>query len=180
MLPITAPPKSEVDKALRFYMAGLTLANIQRLVNIPANDLQVLIMGSDGSGKSPDCWYAKKVGTTDEIVVAASLERLDFTLKCTGLASSVLHESLTSLNEQVREGGRVLTIKEMESMTNIVEKLDKIVRLEKGSPTEIISKAGLTVEEAKEILRNDPFAPKTIAAEVVSVVDVPTEEDLLG
>lgn len=172
--------KAEVDKARRFYMAGLTLSNIQRLVNIPPDFLQALIMGSDGSGKSPECWYAQKIGTTDEVVVAASLERLDFTLKCTGLASSVLHTSLESLNEQVKAGGRVLTIKEMESMTNIVEKLDKIVRLEKGSPTEIISKAGLTVEEARSILANDPFAPRTIEAEVVNVVTVPDEEDLLG
>lgn len=175
----------EVDKAKRMYMAGLSLPNIQRLVNIPPPELQNLVMGIDGTGKSPDCWYAQKVGISDEVVVAASLERLDFTLKCTGLASAVLHESLVSLNAQVKSGGRTLTIKEMESVTNIVEKLDKIVRLEKGSPTEIISKAGLSVEEAREILKNDPFAPKIIDAEVTDVVVVDpiapvAEDDLLG
>lgn len=169
---------SEVDKAKRFYMGGVSVPNIIRLCSIPVDELNLLVMGADGSGKDPNCWHANKVGLTDEVVIAASLERLDFTLKCTGLASAVLHESLSSLNQQVKDGGRVLTIKEMESMTNIVEKLDKIVRLEKGSPTEIVSRAGLSVEEARSVIMNDPFAPKTVQAECVVIEDV--EEDLLG
>lgn len=176
--------KADVDKAYRFYMAGVTPSNIAKLTGIPSQELQKLIMGDDFSGKELTCWNAKRNGVVDEVVVAASLERLDFTLKCTGLASAVLHESLASLNLSVKEGGRTLTIKEMESMASIIEKLDKIVRLEKGSPTEIVSRAGLSVEEARQIIKGDPFAPQIIEAECVTicpqeVIDAP-EEDLLG
>jgi hypothetical protein len=90
----------------------------------------------------------------------------------------LLHDSLTELHMQRKEGGRSLTVKEMESVASIIEKLDKIVRLEKGSPTEIISKTGLSVEEARQIIKNDPFAPKTVEAEVISVST--PEEDILG
>lgn len=168
----------EIAKARRMYMAGLTTPNILRLVRLDKEQLHTLIMGKDGSGKEPDCWYSLRIGGTDEIVLAASVERLNFSLECTGLASAVLHESLTQLNIGVKCGGRTLSVKEMESLASIVEKLDKIVRLEKGSPTEIVSKAGLSVEEAREILRNDPFAPKVIEAEVVKTEEV--GDDLLG
>ena len=176
--------KDEVLKAKRMYMAGVSTSNILRLVRVDRDHLQSLVMGSDGTGKDADCWYALKVGMTDEVVLAASLERLNFSLECTGLASSVLHSSLTTLNQSIKSGGRSLTVKEMESVANIIEKLDKIVRLEKGSPTEIVSKAGLSVEEARNILLNDPFAPKTVEAECTVVAD-PVEnalvvEDLLG
>ena len=168
-------PVTLIHKAHKFYMAGVTPSNISQLTKIPMSDLNLLIMGDDRLGTSPDCWSVKRNGLVDEVVVAASLERLDFTLKCTGLASSILHESLSVLNQQVRDGGRTLTVREMESMSSIVEKLDKIVRLEKGSPTEIVSRAGLSVDEARAILKADPFAPITIEAECVSVV---TNEEL--
>lgn len=161
-------------------MAGVTPSNISKLTNIPMSELNLLIMGEDRLGTDPNTWYAKRNGTVDEVVVAASLERLDFTLKCTGLASAILHDSLASLNSQIKEGGRTLTVKEMESMSSIVEKLDKIVRLEKGSPTEIVSRAGLSVDEARAILKADPFAPTIIEGECTDItplqIEAPVED----
>ncbi len=171
-------PSHIVSKAKSFYMAGVSAPVIHKLTGIPREQLDTLIMGQDGLGTERGCWNAERFATVDEVVVAASIERLDFSLRCTGIASAVLHDSLSQLHMQMKDGGRSLTVKEMESVASIIEKLDKIVRLEKGSPTEIISKAGLSVEEAKRIIMSDPFAPKTVEAEVISVVT--PEEDILG
>lgn len=176
---LVPPINPSIVKAKSLYMAGVSSQVIHKLVGIPIKELDTLIMGADGLGTAKGCWNNERVSAVDEVVIAASIERLDFSLRCTGIASAVLHDSLTLLHTQMKEGGRSLTVKEMESVASIIEKLDKIVRLEKGSPTEIVSKAGLSVEEAKAIIMNDPFAPKTVEAEVIKVSSVP-EEDLLG
>ena len=168
----------DTRKAKELYMAGVSAPVIHKLTGIPQKTLDELIMGKDGLGTQTDCWNHVRLSAVDTVVIAASVERLDFSLRCTGIASAVLHDSLTELHMQMKEGGRSLTVKEMESMASIIEKLDKIVRLEKGSPTEIISKTGLSVEEARQIIKNDPFAPKTVEAEVISVST--PEEDILG
>lgn len=74
--------------------------------------------------------------------------------------------------EQIERGLKVIsdrfeapTLKEMESLTNILANLDKISRLDSGKATEHVSigvhgNLDLTVDKIKEMIMSEPFFPK--------------------
>jgi predicted transcriptional regulator len=74
--------------------------------------------------------------------------------------------------EQIERGLKVIadrfeapSLKEMESLTNILANLDKISRLDSGKATEHVSigvqgTLDLTVDKIKEMIMNEPFFPK--------------------
>ena len=54
-------------------------------------------------------------------------------------------------------GDYQFTVDEVKKLSDVVANLDKLVRLETGKPTDINEVVNISLKEAREILRNDPF-----------------------
>lgn len=154
--------EEQVFRAKKFYFAGVTFENIVNLTSINPKALKELI-------ETPSTgWRALKEASEDFVITSAVIDRLNTAINCSSIATATLLQALKDLKFSV-EAGRELSVKEMKGVSDIIDSLDKIIRLEKGTPTDIIGKQSLTVEEARAVLKADPFSNYDIIdAEVVS------------
>lgn len=157
----------QLNKAKRLFFAGVTFDNIVSLTKIKPFALREAI------DRVPNGWRAIRDASEDLVVTSATIDRLNTALSCAGVASSILLDSLKEL-KHATDSGRVLSIKEMKGVSDIVDSLDKIIRLERGTPTDIVCNASLSIEEARDILKKDPFA-EAIEAEIVEPLGITHE-----
>jgi hypothetical protein len=82
--------------------------------------------------------------------------------------------------DTVTQPGYPMKPHEAKTLMSIIESMDKIMRLDQGSPTDIISETRpvSVVEIRKQILASDPFAPKQIEdTSFKEIEDENTESD---
>jgi DNA-binding transcriptional ArsR family regulator len=67
-------------------------------------------------------------------------------------------EALAASMEYLNSNKKVLSLKEMQSVAQIIDSFDKITKLDDGNPTEILAeiKPSSTIE-IRKLLKNDPF-----------------------
>lgn len=150
--------KRDLDKARSMYFANCEINEICTTLSVDPDTIRFYVFGEDGNGKNPTCWMnlRKKLNPTAmSMYLRDKVDILDMTA---GVGVEILSTSLSRLRDLVRSGEKELDVDEISKLTKVVVDLDKIVRLEKGTATEINEFIGLTRAEAKEVLMNDPFA----------------------
>lgn len=157
------PKKREQCKQM--YFAGMSAEEIEQASGVELDVLQYWILGANRQGVSPGCWFKikdEKQCTIVDLFIKKKYEVLEETC---GLALLLLKDQLGEKRREIEEEGKVLSIRELRGLSEIVSDLDKIARLESGQATEIINRAGLSAKEARKILENDPFSVGIVETE---------------
>ena len=160
---------SLTDKTIReqakvLYFSDYSIEEICAKLNLDSFDLSRLIKGADGKNRG---WARLKKQMNPAAIIAYMTEKRNVLEKTAGLALNILQKNLDRMNKQVTEDGEILSVKEMQMLSQLFSNIDKVIRLEDGRPTNISQHQGLTQEEARKILQSDPFA-KIIEADVVA------------
>ena len=164
--------KDKIQKAQLLYFSGHTITEIATITEMPIDSIRMLAFGDDGTARSMTCWKSLKSRMDPCSIASYILDKKAILERTSGLAVAALNKSLETLNGKIQSGELELSISDMKELAGIVFGMDKIVRLESGTATDIISKIGLTPAEAREILRNDPFAKSVVNMEVeYAVID---------
>lgn len=150
------------EQARALYFADYKIDQIAQTLDIPLEDVKTLAFGVDLKGSAPGCWKALKAAVGPAAVSAYIFEKRHVFERTTGLALSILNKSLTDLQAKVfnpnPDDAVELGLDDLRKLAGIVVDFDKIVRLETGQATEIVDNVGLSPQEARKILQNDPFA----------------------
>ena len=145
------------ERAKMMYLAQYSLEEIVIKLNINLNVLKEWVFGKDGKGTSASCWNVVRSQVSDCSITAYILSKQDVFERTTGLALNCLTKALEGLNKRVNEG-QELDVDEIHKISSVIEKMDKINRLEAGRATAIVHNTGLTPEKVREIIKNDPIA----------------------
>jgi len=149
-------PKKEQAKAL--YMINTPFEKIQGITGIPSDVLRYLIKGLDGRGEVESCWERIREECTDQVVVAAMNSMLDSAKYNVAICNAIIKYGLEDLFKKVKDKEKTLSVRDLKDLGELYANIDKITRLELGDPTEIYQMAGLSPEEARRLLEEDPFA----------------------
>jgi hypothetical protein len=156
--------KKQRDQVRWMYFGNYEVIDIEAKLNIEVDTLRFFIFGGDGTGNDPTCLYSIKKGMSSTAISSFLADKASVLDQTAGIALSILNKSLRDLQVEVNNG-KELSLDDMKKLSSIVTEMDKMVRLESGLATETIQHMGLSTAEAREILANDPFAPRTIEAE---------------
>lgn len=152
-------PESVTEQAKALYFINCPENQILKIVDgIKKEELDYLIKGRDGTGSSESCWMRIKRENHDATVTAASLALMPAAQHNIAICNAILKHGLEGLLKDVKSGEKKLSSRELREISEVFANIDKITRLEQGDPTEIYEMAGLTAEQAREILKEDPFA----------------------
>lgn len=151
------------------YLGSHEITDISAKLNIEIDTVRFLVFGLDGTGKDKGCLYQEKKSMGNAAIVDYLMDKAQKFEKICGTAANILAKTLMNLQVEV-DNGKELTMDEMSKLAGIITSMDKIIRLESGLATETIEYKGLSMAEAREILQNDPFAPKDVEGEVVQVL----------
>lgn len=122
---------STILVAKQLYFAGIFVTDICEELNICVNDLGREVFGADGTGNDPSCWASQKLyrpfssPVTYEIVKPTLLKKVEF---------QILNRIRASVTD-MEENDELFNIDECSKAMGMVERLDKITRLEEGKPT---------------------------------------------
>lgn len=139
------------------YLSGYLVDEICIKLNLNLKDVNSWVFGNDGKGTASNCWLVTKSQVDDCSIAAYVLNKQDVFERTTGLALKCLTKSLHRLNERINEG-QDLDVDEISKIAGVVEKMDRIGRLEAGEATTIIHNTGLSPERIREIINNDPIS----------------------
>lgn len=168
--------KEKINQAQLLYFSGYTISEIATMTELSLDNIRMLAFGDDGTGRDMKCWKVMKARLDPVSIAAYVMDKKAILERTSGLAVTALNKSLEILNQKVFSGDLELSISDMKDLAGIVFGMDKIVRLESGSATEIISKIGLTPAEARKILAEDPFNKSIVNMEVEYAKVVEKEE----
>jgi len=105
-------------------------------------------------------WYARKYWRQERDLAKTQVIQLLGEQKAKAFAEIGMH-GMDLLVRSLREhskNGTILSVKEAFALSNIITNIDKIVRLDEGAPTDIISDMKpSTREEVIEVINVDPF-----------------------
>lgn len=147
------------DQAKILYLSDYTVEDICSKLNIPVDQLENLIYGLSGDGSDPNSWMYQKNRMTNTSIAAFVVDKLAVFDRINGLASTVLGKQMARLLERTNDPtSESLDVSDMQKIADIIHKIDRIARLENGEATDIIKRVGLTPEEARQIIKEDPIA----------------------
>jgi hypothetical protein len=136
--------KYDLTEAKELYMSFLPVIEISKKVPIPYKTL---------------IYHAKKWKEERRLLTNELLKELTENKKT--ILSSLVGNSLECVDRAILELKNRFnppTIKEARMLTHIVSEIDKILRLDEGTPTDIIAEhRPSTVIELREQLKKDPF-----------------------
>lgn len=158
--------RDKIEQARILYLSGYTVSECATMTNMAVDTVRMLAFGVDGTARDRNCWKVIKDRVGDASIAVAVLEKKSMLDRTAGLALKALSKSLEVLNERIHKGDVELSPKDMGELAKIIFGMDKIVRLETGQATEIIKRVGLTAEEARKILADDPFNKSIVDMEV--------------
>lgn len=151
-------PKKEREKAYLLYLGGREVTEISLALKLDLEALRHHIFGADGTGKDIDSWYHQKAVLRPSALAIYLHDKISILDSVAGMGIEILSDSLSHLRDQVKKKEIILSAKEIGELSKVVTGIDKMVRLEKGESTEIHQFLGLSVEESRAIIQNDPFA----------------------
>lgn len=156
--------KKQKDQIRWMYFGGMEPSDIEIKLGIEIETIRFFIFGEDGTGSDPTCLMQVRKGLSSTAITSYIFDKASAMERTCGVALKILTKSLDDLHTEVNNG-KELSLDDMKKLSSIVVEMDKIVRLESGLATETIEHMGLTRAEARQILADDPFAPKVVEAE---------------
>lgn len=126
------------QQARHLFFANIYVTEIIDHLQLHPTDIQnltLLAFGPDGSGTDPNCWAYKRNNrpksspTTYEKVKPLLLKETEYKLMNRVRASV----------DAMEETNQLLSLSDMDKAVNMIERLDKITRLEEGKATEHIA-----------------------------------------
>lgn len=115
------------------YYSGITPTDISAELNIPISELRKHIFGHDERGHDADCWYVQRQKQDPDDVVPFVRARYHVLSQ---VDASLLKKVLQSARELCDPSNPDFSLEEMNMATQIIERLNKMFRLEKGEATE--------------------------------------------
>lgn len=146
--------------AFDLYLTGQDLIAISDRLNCDVDELRHYAFGEAGDGKSPTCWeyYRKNV----DLVAYKSviLDRKEQVAKILDITDKIIARELVKIHTKVITKGERLPVDELEKISKINERFDKMNRLENGKPTDVVKSLELSPEQQAEIAKimDDPFS----------------------
>lgn len=151
-----------VDKIHSMFLSGMVEEDIATELDVDLEDVQEVVMGEDLSGTDPNCAYYLKENLPVHAVRSYMINKGVVMELLGGKAAKLLNMALDKMLNEFDD--LKLSVQDLNTLKSIVLDMDKVARLDAGKATEIHQFEGMTPEEAMEILRNDPFAPKDVVA----------------
>lgn len=152
--------KTELEKAKSLYLDYTPISQIAQQLSIPRGTLQ---------------YYATKEWKQERELCRAELlqqlaeaKRADF--------SSILLNSTKIIKRAIEDLAKrevPPTAREAKNMAEVVEKFDKILRLDMGGPTEITEERVMDAKEIKQKLALDPFQEDALEVDFKDVTKNP-------
>lgn len=152
-------------QAEQLYYAGIFVTDIVESLHIDISDLGREVFGPDGSGNHPECWAYKKLHRplsspiTYEVVKPVLLKKVEF---------QIFNRVRASIDD-MEQRDELLDMDEMNKAVSMIEKLDKITRLEEGKPTQHIESEHRTYTLREIIDRRRTSEP------IQEIIEVPKE-----
>lgn len=145
-------------KARHMYFSGISPADISEAMDIPTDRLKKAILGTDFTGTDADCWFRlRSEANPNSFVTYRKIKEFVLTEAEKNLAQAVVKSSAELDN---------LDIDGMSKAVGMIEKLDKVTRLERGEVTEHIQVAdGFSL---RDIINGQPM---TVEAEYKEMND---------
>jgi len=156
--------KKQKDQIRWMYFGNYEVSDISIKTGLEIDTIRFFIFGIDGTGQDPTSLFSIKKNMSSTAIGAFLADKASVLDQTAGIALKILNKSLCDLQVEVNNG-KELSLDDMKKLSSIITEMDKLVRLESGLATETIQHMGLSTAEAREILANDPFAPKIIEAE---------------
>jgi hypothetical protein len=152
------------ERARMMYFGDYHLEDISEILNIDLDTVRFYVFGENGSGSNEYCWFQIKKHLNPTSVAAFIKDKIDVLDKTAGIGMNIINENLRRVqNQMLEDSSFTLSIDDTKKLAGIVVDMDKIVRLESGKATDIIDNiAHMSIADARRILAEDPFAPKTV------------------
>lgn len=172
------------ETARIMYFGDYDLVDISEKLSISLDTVRFYVFGENGSGSNEYCWYQLKKQLNPTSVATYIKDKIVVLDKTAGMALNILNENLRRVQNQfLEDSSYTLSIDDTKKLAGIVVDMDKIVRLESGTATDIIDNiAHMSLADARRILAEDPFAPTVIEGEFEDVTipnsEIETSKDL--
>jgi len=178
-LPANERKMQEQARIIYLSSPTITVEELAKTTGIPEDTLSALIYGEDENDPSKGCWHSLKKNMTDSAIIAVMANQRGVVEHTGKLALNIIQNTLSRLNEAVASGAKELEIDDLIKITTVFEKMDKIVRLDDGLPTETTRSLKLSYEQQKKIaaVMNDPFAKEEIVDVEIDTSSVVEVED---
>lgn len=160
------------ETARMMYFGDYDLIDISEKLNLSLDTVRFYVFGENGSGSNEHCWFQLKKQLNPTSVATYIKDKIVVLDKTAGMALNILNENLKRVqNQMLEDSSYILSLDDTKKLAGIVVDMDKIVRLESGSATEIIDNiAHMSVADAKRLLMEDPFAPAIVEAEFDEII----------
>jgi predicted HTH domain antitoxin len=158
-------PEQTIKLAKARYMGHEPLSKIAKELEVPRSSLQYYVNLE---------WKHERELAENEVISAFADSRISVLNKISKHSADIILKSLESLKNRDKPPSVI----EARAAVTIFESLDKIMRLDKGSPTDIIgeTKPMTIIELKKEIAQLDPFY-KEEDEEIITVIEPNTTTD---
>lgn len=148
---------AQLDQAKKMYMDYVSMPKIASII---------------GVNKSAISYHVQKYWKSERVLRANEM-LLEFSDSKIAMMSNTFSDSYRSIKEWVRVKSRdpsQLTPHEIKTMMAIISEMDKITRLDAGSPTDIIESTAPVdvIEVRKKIVQADPFLEEADYRELTS------------
>lgn len=155
-------------RAKHMYFSDISVVDIAEELDIPINDLGIQIFGPDKTGHDPNCWYQERKQMQPGSFVTYQKVK-SYILSS---AEACLAKKVAESAHKLAEKKEILELDDMGKAVDIISKLDKIGRLERGESTDIIS-----VEQGFS-LREIENASKIVDAEFEDITNKPSTKEI--
>lgn len=141
-----------LDRARHLYFSGVSPTDISESLDIDIEDLGYLCFGPNRKGTLSTCWYAEKK-TRPELSVHTYQVVKPTIMKQSEMR---LMEVINRSTDHLIESDEILDLDDMSKAMGMVEKIDKITRLEENKATENIEvHQSFTLRDILEQLEGD-------------------------
>jgi hypothetical protein len=168
------PSEEVARKAYGLFLAGHQITDISYILDLPVKTLRKLVFGEgeDGSSEIPEhlprisgrkCWAAIREELDGGVITSYVTDKKMVLEKVNGTAVECVVHGLENILSKLRsQQGSPLSVKDVKTLSELVANFDRIVRLESGQATDITKVGGLSPEELRKIIDDDPFSKRDI------------------
>lgn len=158
-------PEQTIKLAKTKYMSYEPVSKIAQDLNIPRSSIQYHVNTT---------WKHERELSENEVISEFADQRISVLNKISKHSADIILKSLESLKNREKPP----TVIEARAAVTIFESLDKIMRLDRGSPTDIIgeTKPMTIIELKKEFAQIDPFYKEKNDKEIIAI-DSPTNDN---
>ena len=155
------------DQARQMYYSGIFVTEIVEALNLDINELHRFVFGKDGLGTAHNCWAHLKLHRPRSSAVTYEKVK-PFILKSTEF--KLLNRIRASVDD-METNDTLLDMDDMSKAMGMVERIDKITRLEEGKATAITetTKRTFTLRDIQDA-RKESEKEEIVEAEFTEVL----------